>query len=212
MCSSDLIEDRVVAVGDDGLASLFELLQVVDDQTAEEGRPIVQRGLVDDDLRALGFDPLHDALNGTLAEVVAVALHREAVDANSWNGLLLHTPHPFGELPYFRGAAIILVVFGVGVVASHLQDLVGDEVLPRPVALDDGRHHVLRHVLVVGQQLLGVLGEAVSAVAEAGVVVMGADSRVQSDAVDDSLGVQTTASASCMPMNRTGMFFSNSNF
>ncbi len=36
----------------------------------------------------------------------------------------------------------------------------------------------LRHVLVVGQQLLGVLGQAVAAVAEAGVVVVRSDARL----------------------------------
>ena len=78
---ADIVEDRVVAVGDDGLASLLELLQVINNKTAEESGAIVQRGLVDDDLRALSFDPLHDALDGALAEVVAVALHRQPVHA-----------------------------------------------------------------------------------------------------------------------------------
>ena len=54
----------------------------------------------------------------------------------------------------------------------------------------DGLHQVLGNVLVVGQQLLGVLGQAVAAVAEAGVVVVASDARLQAHAVDDVAGVE----------------------
>ena len=64
-------------------------------------------------------------------------------------------------------------------------NLLGDEVLARAVGLDNRLDEVLRHVLVVGQQLLGVLGQAVAAVAEAGVVVVGADAQLQAHALDD---------------------------
>lgn len=33
----DVVEDGVVAVGDDGVAEGFELVEIVDDETAEEG-------------------------------------------------------------------------------------------------------------------------------------------------------------------------------
>ena len=161
----DVVEATVVTVCYDGLASFLEFFEVVDNEAAEEGTAVLEGGLVDDDYCALGFDAFHDALDSTLAEVVTVAFHRQPVDTNRGNGLLLHTPHPFGELPYFRGAAIILVVFGISIIAGHLEDLVGDEVLPRPVAFDDGGHHVLWDILVVSQKLLGVLGEAVAAIA-----------------------------------------------
>ena len=58
---------------------------------------------------------------------------------------------------------------------------VGHEVLARAVGVDDGLDQVPRHVLVVRQQLLGVLRQAVAAVAEAGVVVA-ADARLQAHA------------------------------
>ena len=74
--------------------------------------------------------------------------------------------------------------------ASHFQYAVGDEVLSGPVGFDDCRHHVLGDVLEVGQELLGVLREAVAAVTEGGVIVMGADARVEADAVDDFLCVE----------------------
>ena len=133
---------------------------------AEELRRI-QRGLVDHHGHALGLHALHDALDGARAEVVGVGLHRQAVDAHDRLRLAL-----------------------VHAVPHHLQHLVGDEVLAGAVGLDDGLDQVLRHVPVVGQQLLGVLGQAVAAVAEAGVVVVAADARLQAHAVDDVAGVE----------------------
>ena len=67
---------------------------------------------------------------------------------------------------------------------------VGDEVFARSVGVDDGTHEVLRHVLVVGQELLGVLRQAVAAVSERGVVVHVADAGVETHAVDDLLRVE----------------------
>ena len=78
----------------------------------------------------------------------------------------------------------------VVVIAGHAQHAVGDEVLAGAVALDDGLDEVLRHVGIVGQQLLGVLGQAVAAVAETGVVVVAADARVEAHAGDNRLGVK----------------------
>ena len=163
---------------------LFEFRQIIDNQTAEEGGAVFEGGLVDDDLGTFGFDALHHALDSTLAEVVGVRLHSEAVDSDSW-GLL------FGAID---------IVLGICVVAGHLEDLVGDEVFPRAVALDDGGHHILRHVLVVGEELLGVLGEAVATITEAGVVVVGADSRIQTDAVNDGLGIESFHLGICVQL------------
>ena len=131
------------AVGDDHVAAGLEGLQVVGHLGAEELRR-VQRGLVDHHGHALGLHALHDALDGARAEVVGVGLHRQAVHAH--DRLLLALVHA---------------------VPHHLQHLVGHEVLARAVGVHDGLDQVLRHVLVVGQQLLGVLGQAV---AEAGAV------------------------------------------
>ena len=61
------------------------------------------------------------------------------------------------------------------------------------VAVHNGTHDVLRHGIVVGQQLLGVFGQAVAAVAKAGVVVVLANAGVQAHAVDDLAGVQAVA-------------------
>ena len=153
------------AVGDDYVAAGLEGLQVVRDLGAEELRR-VQRGLVDRHGHALGLHALHDALDGARAEVVGVGLHRQAVDAHDR-----------------------LLLAGVHAVPHHLQHLVGHEVLAGAVGVHDGLDQALGHVLVVGQQLLGVLGQAVAAVAEAGVVVVAADARLQAHAVDDVAGV-----------------------
>ena len=143
--------------------------EVVHHAAAEEGGAVVEGGFVDDDLRALGFHALHDALDGRLAEVGGVALHREAVHADDAFARLL----------------AVLVVARIVVPACLAQYGIGDVVLARAVALDDGGHHVLGHVGVVGQELLGVLGQAIAAVAEGGVVVVRADARVEADAFDN---------------------------
>ena len=150
------------------------MFQVVDDFAAEEGGAVLEGGFVDDDRCALGLDALHDTLDGGLAEVVAVAFHGQTVDADG---------HSF-----FPSA--VIAVFGIAVIRGHLQDAVGDEVLAGAVALDDGLYQVLRHVLIVSQELLGVLGQAVAAVAEGGVVVIVANAGIQADALDDLGGVE----------------------
>ena len=168
-----VVQAGVVAVGDDGLRAPLELREVVDHNAPEERAAVLQSRLVDDQRRALGPDALHHALDAALTEVVAAGLHRQTVHAD--DGLVLPRRVP---LP------VVLVRSG------HPEHLTGDEVLPRAVALHDGRHHVLRYVLIVREQLLGVLGEAIAAVPERRVVVVSADARVQAHAPDDGRGVE----------------------
>ena len=170
-----IVQHRVVAVGDDGGGAGLEGGEVIHDLGAEEGGAVRERGFVDDDRRALGLDALHDALDGGLPEVVGAGLHRQAEDANDARVLLGAVELPIG---------VVVVVPGLS------QHLVRDEVLAGAVALDDGADEVLGDVLVVRQQLLRILREAVAAVAEGGVVVVGADARVQADAFDDRLRVE----------------------
>ena len=113
---------------------------------------------------ALGLHALQDALDGALAEVVGVGLHRQAVHAHDRLRLSLVNPVP-----------------------HHLQHLVGHEVLAGAVCLHDGLDQVLRHVPVVGQQPLCVLGQAVAAVAEAGVVVVETNARLKEHTVMTSV-------------------------
>lgn len=83
----DIVQDRVVTVGDDGLGLLLESREVVDDLTAEEGAAVLEGGLVDNDVGSFGFDALHDALDGALTEIVGVGFHGEAEDADGGGSL-----------------------------------------------------------------------------------------------------------------------------
>ena len=77
------------------------------------------------------------------------------------------------------------ISLGELVVSCDRKDVVRDEVLPGVVGVHNGPDEVLRDVLVVGKQLLGVFGQAVSAVAKRGIVVVITDARVEADAGND---------------------------
>lgn len=68
----DIVEDGVIAVGDDGVGEAFELFEVVDHTATEEGGTILEGGFIDDNLGALGLDTLHDSLDRGLTEVIAI--------------------------------------------------------------------------------------------------------------------------------------------
>ena len=168
-----VVQHVIVAVRYDGTAFFFEGVHIIHHPAAEEGASIFQGGLIDDDVRPFGFDPLHDALDGALAEVVGVGLHGEPVYAD-------------GHRLFFG-----FVVFAAGVVvAGGCQDPVGDEIFPGAVGLHDGFDEVLRHILIVCQELLRILWEAVATVAEGGVIVEFPDPGVQAHAVNDFPGVE----------------------
>ena len=173
---ADVVEDGVVAVCEDAAAFCLELGEVVDDAASEEGAAVFEGRLVDDDAGTLRLDALHDALDRGLAEVVGVRLHRQTVHTD--DGFLLE-------------GLLLFVVACIGLVCvGDFEHAVRDEVLPGAVTLDDRLNQVLRDVLVVREELLRVLREAVAAVAEGRVVIEVADARVEADAVDDLLGVE----------------------
>lgn len=74
---------------------------------------------------------------------------------------------------------------------GHLQHLIGNEVLTGAIALYDGFYQVLRHIVVVGQQLFGVFRETIAAIAEAGVIVMGANTGIKTNAFDNGLCIKS---------------------
>lgn len=143
-----IVQAAIVAVGNNGLAALLELVQIVDNLAAKEGSAILQSRLIDDNCRALGLDTLHNALNGRLTEVVGVGLHGQAVDADD-TGLLVRR--------------VILVLFPIAVVARHLEHPVCNEIFAGAVGLHDGLDEIFRHILVVGEELLGIFRQAVAA-------------------------------------------------
>ena len=132
----DIIQTDIVSVGNDGVALLLEFLQIVYDFTSEEGRMIRKSRFVNDDVGAFGFDPFHDTLDRTLTEVVGVAFHSQSIDT-------------YGDL-FFMGL-IIGVCFVVAIITGLFQHLIGDKIFSGAVAFYNGRHHVLRDILVVGQ-------------------------------------------------------------
>ena len=87
----NVIQTRVIPICYNRLGLLFEFLEVIDDEGAEEGAPVFEGGLVDDDLGAFGLNALHDSLDGGLTEVVRVGLHGEAVDADGGNCGFTHS-------------------------------------------------------------------------------------------------------------------------
>ena len=54
-----------------------------------------------------------------------------------------------------------------------------------------GLVRVLRHVGIIGKELLCILREAVSAISERWVIIMRTDARIKAYTVDDILGVQS---------------------
>ena len=67
---------------------------------------------------------------------------------------------------------------------------IGNMVLPRPVGSHNGRYEILRHILVIGQKLLRILGQAVSAVTKRRIVIKITNTGIEADAFDDFLRTQ----------------------
>lgn len=103
----------------------------------------------------LRFDTLHDTLNGGLTEVVRVRFHGQTVYANH------HV--------VFLAGVISLVCF---VCTSNFQHTVSNIILASAIRFHNCFNEVLRNISIVSQQLLGVLGQTVSTITEAGVVVV----------------------------------------
>ena len=92
-----------------------------------------------------------------MAEVVTVALHRQAVNADDTLTLLRR---------------VVLILLHIAVIARHLEDLISDEVLACTIARHDGTDDVLWHSIVVGEELLRILRQAVTTIAKGRIVVM----------------------------------------
>lgn len=68
----DVFEDAVVAVGNDGVAFLFEFFQIVNHEASEETVSVLKRRFVNNNLSPLSLDAFHDALDAGLSEIVAI--------------------------------------------------------------------------------------------------------------------------------------------
>ena len=112
------------------------------------------------DIGTLGLDALHDTLDGRLTEVVGVGLHGKTIDTHgrSFKG--------------FRSFRVPSIILGISVPSCHLQHLVGDIVLAGTVAFHYGLDEIFGHIGIVSQQLFGVLGQTVAAIAEGWIVIV----------------------------------------
>lgn len=125
----------------------------------------VQSWLIYDHGNALCLKPFHNTLNRRLTEVVGTGFHGQAVDADN------------------RIANIF----------NPVKNFVGDKVFTGTVSIHNCLDQILRNLVIVGEQLLGVLWQAVTAVSEAWIVVTVADARIKANAVNDFASVQSAA-------------------
>ena len=158
------------------MAHLLETGEIIHHGTAEERTPVFQCRLIDDHLGPFRLDTFHHALNRGLAKIVTVRFHRQTVYTHDAFSL-------FGA-PETVPLAII-------VVAGLAQHLVRNEILMGMIALHDRSHHILGNILIIGEQLLGVLRQTVAPITKAGVVIMRANTRIQPHALDDGTRIQT---------------------
>src|SRR5690606_10054669 len=137
-----------------------------------------------------GHDHIADPL-----ELIQITHHPRAMEAFSLQHRLIHHHlHPAGLDALHHaldggGAEVVRAGFHYQAVDTHhsrpaRKNGTGDEVLAGGVGLDDGPDQVIRHLVIVGQQLTGVLGQTIAAVTETGVVVVLADTRVQAYPLD----------------------------
>ena len=74
---------------------------------------------------------------------------------------LIEKPEAF-SCQLLAGTLLDFIWLSIAVVASQLQDAVGDEVFSCSITLNNSLNQVLRHIGIVCQQLLGILRQAVS--------------------------------------------------
>ena len=76
------------------------------------------------------------------------------------------------------------------VIRIALQDPVGHETFAGFIRFDNSPDEVLRNIIIVGEQLLRILGQAVASVPEGGIVVVVANTRIEAHAFDNLPRVQ----------------------
>ena len=73
----NIIKYTVISVRNDAAALFLEFLQISHHKGTEESAAVFQCRFVNDHSGALGLDTLHNALNGTLPEIITVAFHSQ---------------------------------------------------------------------------------------------------------------------------------------
>ncbi len=100
---------------------------------------------------------LYDTLYGTLPKIITPRFHRQTIYADNC----------------------------VWCNACLLKDAPGDKIFMGTVGRYKGGNDILRYALVVHQQLLGIFGQAIAAIAERRVIIGAADPRVQADGLNN---------------------------
>ena len=88
----------------------------------------------------------------------------------------------YGQLVFESGKSSIST--------SNFKHPIRNKIFTSAVALNDCFNQVFRYIGIICEQLFSVLGQAVPAVTEAGIVVMSTDTRIKADAVDNLLSIQ----------------------
>ena len=111
-----------------------------------------------------------------MSEIVAIGLHRQAINADGYGFFLFGIPTVF---------------FAICVITCFGKYAIGNEILAGTIAFYDGFDEIFRHILIVGKELLGIFRQAIAAVSEGRVVVMRTDTRIETNAFYNLLGIQT---------------------
>ena len=86
------------------------------------------------------------------------------------------------------------------IIACFLEYGISNIVLTGTIALYDCLNQVLRNIGIVCKELLGILWQAITTIAEAWVIVMGTDSWVETYAIDDCLGIESLYLCVCIQL------------
>ena len=88
-------------------------------------------------------------------------------------------------------ACIIAVIISIAIVTSLLKNGISDIVLSCTVTLNDCLNQVLWHIGIICQELLGILWQAIATITEAWVVIVGTDTWIESNSIDNGLGIES---------------------
>lgn len=163
-----------IAVRHDAVAFIRKFFEIFQHPGAEE-LLFFQGGFINDNRGSFCLETFHNALDGALAEIIGIGFHGQAEDA-------------YGN---FSAPCCVGILDSVFIESRFFQDTFRNEILTGAVGFHDCFYNVFRDVLVVGEELFGVLGKAVAAVTEGRVVVMAADSGVEAYSKNDLVGVES---------------------
>lgn len=131
-------------------------------------------------------------INHKAAEELTTILQRRLKD-DDWDTLCLDALH--NTLDCGGAEVIAIALHGQPIHAYCLRilcdNLICNEVLTDGITFYNRLNHSLRHILIVSEKLLGILGKTIPAIAERRIVVVPADTRIHTHAIDNHLCIKT---------------------